>query len=327
MSPPAGSLRFSPLLPPTAVRNVRDRRSRHGRTHTVCRNTGTSRIRPLRSRPPHRSETNPAPDPGTCFGQDAPLLGFTRNRRLRPPIAVRIVTCAPHRSPSFVRSNHGVHPFRCAPTVRDVARGIRPATSAPEHHRPRAAPPLIRTANCAVVSDSLHRSRSPLSERLRPFPDSNPYRRARIAPSQPTGIDPNRPEPAANFSDCVTRSDPARSTTGSPSDRLGSPRRPIGTAPNFPGHPKPSVANDSEPQPAATDHPSRTPSNRSLPPSAPALSANPRSRPAGPLPETPRQKNRSSFRRRPPPTTASRSTIPVTASAASCHRLARNCRR
>lgn len=255
----------------------------------------------------------PGPDPGTRFRQGAPPLGFTRNRRLRPPIAVRIVTCAPHRSPSFVRSNHGVHPLRCAPTVRDVARGIRPATSAPEHHRPRAAPPLIRTANCAVVSDSLHRSRSPLSERLRPFPDSNPNRRARIAPSQPTGIDPNRPEPAANF----------RRTASPDPIRHGPPPepRPIGSETPDARSERPRTS------PATPNHPSRTIPNRSLPPSAPALSANPRSRPAGPLPETPRQKNRSSFRRRPPPTTASRSTIPVTASAASCHRLARNCRR
>lgn len=191
-------------------------------------------------------------------------------------------------------------------------------------------------------------------ERLRPLSGQQLRCRVRLAPSQPIApirttpavpgqqavpsypnrpiaADRHRPEPAGTVrelpADCVTRTDPARSTTGAPSDRLGNPRRPIGTAPNFPGHPKPSVANDSEPQPAATGHPSRTPSSRSLPPSAPALSANPRSRPAGPLPETPRQKNRSSFRRRPPPTTASRSTIPVTASAASCHRLARNCRR
>ncbi len=205
-------------------------------------------------------------------------------------------------------------------------------------------------------------------ERLRPLSGQQLRCRVRLAPSQPIApirttpavpgqqavpsypnrpiaADRHRPEPAGTVrelpADCVTRTDPARSTTGAPSDRLGNPRRPIGTAPNFPGHSKPSVANDSEPQPAATGHPSRTPSNRSLPPPtirpAPRRTAacrhphrpypRPRSRPAGPLPETPRQKNRSSFRRRPPPTTASRSTIPVTASAASCHRLARNCRR
>ena len=265
------------------------------------------------------------PRPRTRFGQGAPPLGFARNRRIRPTIAFRIVTAALHRArlPSALITAY----------ARSDARR-RLVTSRGAYGRRQALPSITDSERLRPLSGQQLRCRV----RLAPSQPIAPIRTTPAVPGQqavpsypnrPIAADRHRPEPAGTGrelpADCVARSDPARSTTGSPSDRLGNPRRPIGTAPNFPGHPKPAVANDSEPQPAATGHPSRTPSNRSLPPSAPALSAPPE--PPHSPPETPRQKNRSSFRRRPPPTTASRSTIPVTASAASCHRLARNCRR